>query len=285
MKQIMTSCHNKEWQNNCLQRQVTACCIHVIRRGCINGPLFEKGDFVQETEKSNAYPNHVAIIMDGNGRWAKKRFLPTKTGHKAGAETLKMITREAEKIGIKFMTVYAFSTENWKRSQAEINDIMDLLREYLKLYIKDARKDNIKVKVIGNISRLDSDIIARIEELEEITKDKPGLTLLIALNYGGRDDILRAVKTLIKKAEAGDITANELTEEHINQCLDLYPVPDPELLIRSSGEFRISNFLLWNLAYTELYFTDVLWPDFTKKEFMTAINSYNNRDRRFGGKN
>lgn len=232
----------------------------------------------------NALPQHIAIIMDGNGRWAKKRSLPRKAGHKAGAEALERIISAAREMGIAHLTVYAFSTENWKRSQDEVDAIMDLLRQYLKNYFSRFLKDNVRMRVIGDITRLDADIQEQIRVIEEKSKEKDGMTVYIALNYGGRDELRRAVTALAEQVAAGTLSPKEVTEEVIANALDTAGVPDPELLIRTSGEERISNFLLWQLAYTEFCFTDVLWPDFSKSDLEEAIYYYQNRERRFGGR-
>ena len=228
----------------------------------------------------SAIPQHVAIIMDGNGRWAKKRFLDRRFGHKAGASTLENISEIASDLGIKYLTVYAFSTENWKRSNEEVSGIMNLLRIYLDKYIKKSGKNDIVMRIIGDRSRLDEDIRKKMDTLEAVTKDKNGMVLNLAINYGGRDDIVRAVKSIVKNG----IPEEDITEETISEHLDTKDCPDPELLIRTSGENRISNFLLWQLAYSEFYFTDRLWPDFSEKDLIDAIRSYQNRDRRFGGR-
>ena len=228
----------------------------------------------------NALPEHIAIIMDGNGRWAKKRFLDRKLGHKAGASTLEKLSDFASKIGIKYLTVYAFSTENWKRSDDEVNAIMNLLRNYLDTYIRKVNTNDVKIRIIGNKERLDSDIQDKISTLEDLTKEKEGMCLNIAVNYGGRDDILRAVKHMAKDG----LKEESITEDTISEYLDTAHCPDPELLIRTSGENRISNFLLWQLAYSEFYFTDKLWPDFTENDLIDAIKNYQLRDRRFGGR-
>ncbi len=229
-------------------------------------------------------PQHIAIIMDGNGRWAKKRGLIRKMGHKAGADTLEKISRYAQSIGVKHLTVYAFSTENWKRSDEEVAGIMDLLRKYLDEHIKKCKNDNFKVNMIGDPSRLDEDIQEKIKTLESLTENNTGLFLHIALNYGGRDEILRAVKKIARKIETGKLKSNEIDENTISLSLDTSGIPDPELLIRTSGELRISNFLLWQLAYTEFIFSDKLWPDFDENDLKEAIYNYQNRDRRFGGR-
>ncbi len=229
-------------------------------------------------------PKHIAIIMDGNGRWASKRFLAKKAGHKAGAQTLEKISQAAMDLGVKHLTVYAFSTENWKRSPEEVKDIMDLLRSYLKDYIGRAKKDNVKVDIIGDISRLDKDLQEKITELEELTKHKEQMALHIALNYGGRDELKRAVAKIGKEIAQGKLSYELITEDTIASHLDTAGVPDPDLLIRTSGEERISNFLLWQLAYSEFTFTDKLWPDFTEEDLKSAILEYQMRDRRFGGR-
>ncbi len=228
-------------------------------------------------------PKHVAIILDGNGRWAKKRFLPRKAGHVAGSKTVEQICEDAWDLGIRYLTVYAFSTENWKRPQDEVDALMKLLRQYLKDCIKRSTKNNMCVRVLGDISPLDEDLKASILELEEVSKDNTGLHFQVALNYGSRDEMLRAVRAMAEDVSEGRITLEEIDEEHFSDCLDTRGIPDPDLLIRTSGEERLSNFLLWQLAYTEFYFTDVLWPDFNKKELQKAIEYYNKRDRRFGG--
>ena len=233
---------------------------------------------------SENIPKHVAIIMDGNGRWAKKRMLPRKLGHKAGADTLEDITKAADKLGVEHLTVYAFSTENWKRSQEEIGGIMDLLRNYLDRYVAKADKENIKIDIIGERSRLDKDIQEKIKLIEKISSDKSGLNLHIALNYGGRDDILRGFKKIASRIENGEIHAEDISEEMISERLDTGFYPDPELIIRTSGEERISNFLLWQIAYSEFVFNNKLWPDYNEEDLYGDICYYQNRDRRFGGR-
>ena len=229
-------------------------------------------------------PKHVAVIMDGNGRWAAKRNLVKKAGHKAGADTLEKISRHADKLGIKHFTVYAFSTENWKRSEEEVSGLMDLLRKYLDDHIKRAKRDNIRVDVIGDVTRLDKDIQEKIETLKEISKDKTGLFLHIALNYGGRDEILRAVRKMAEDIKEGKKEISDIDEKFFSSYLDTKYIPDPELLIRTSGEERISNFLLWQIAYSEMNFSEKLWPDYTEKDFDEAIYNYQHRERRFGGR-
>ncbi len=245
--------------------------------------------FFQKKEKAvsidmTRLPKHIAIIMDGNGRWAAKRALPRKAGHKAGAEAFERLITDAKDLGIQHITVYAFSTENWKRSDEEVNAIMDLMRQYLKDSFQRFLKDNVRMHIIGDISRLDKDIQEQIQEVEEKSREKDGMTVHIALNYGGRDELLRSVQKIAEKALQGQISLQDITEETIEENLDTAGVPDPELLIRTSGEERISNFLLWQIAYSEFYFSDVLWPDFNKKDLIEAIYYYQNRERRFGGR-
>ncbi len=228
-------------------------------------------------------PRHVAIILDGNGRWAKKRGLPRTAGHTAGAKTVEQICEDAYKMGIEYLTVYAFSTENWSRPQEEVSMLMDLLRNYLKNCIKTAMKNNMKVRIIGDKTRLDPDLQEKIQELEEKSSGNTGLKFQIALNYGGQDEIVRAVKKLATRVESGEIKAEDITKDMIEDNLDTAGIPAPDLLIRTSREVRISNFLLWQLAYSEMYFPDVLWPDFSKKNLEEAVEYYNSRDRRYGG--
>ncbi len=227
-------------------------------------------------------PKHVAIILDGNGRWAKAKGMPRNYGHAQGAKTVEVICEEAYRMGIQYLTVYAFSTENWSRPQDEVEALMKLLRNYMKTCLKTAAKNNMCVRVIGDKTGLDEDIRNRIAELEEATKENTGLHFQIALNYGGRDEIVRAVKQLVQKAKDGQIEAEQITEKFISDMLDTSGLPEPDLLIRTCNEQRISNFLLWQLAYTEFYFTPVAWPDFTKEELEKAIEAYNHRDRRYG---
>ena len=228
-------------------------------------------------------PQHVGIIMDGNGRWAKKRGLPNNVGHKKGAEVFENISRHCRDMGIPWLTVYAFSTENWKRPEDEVNALMKLLRQYLKDCIKRSTKNNMCVRVIGDITPLEEDMKQSIKELEEATKDNTGLHFQVALNYGSRDEMTRAMRTMMADVKDGKVKPEDISEEMFAGYLDTKGLPDPDLLIRTSGEERLSNFMLWQLAYTEFYFTDVLWPDFNKKELQKAIDYYNKRDRRFGG--
>ncbi len=227
-------------------------------------------------------PEHVAIIMDGNGRWAKKRLMPRSAGHSAGSRTVEQICDDAWALGIKYLTVYAFSTENWKRPESEVATLMDLLRKYMKNCLERSKKNNMRVRVIGDITRLDDDLRESIRTLVSESASNTGLTFTVALNYGGRDELVRAVKKMIADHDSGKLSADEINEGMISNYLDTAEMPDPELLIRTSGEIRLSNFLPWQSAYSELYFTDVLWPDFDKKELIKAIEWYNGRDRRFG---
>ena len=227
-------------------------------------------------------PKHVAIILDGNGRWAKKRMLPRNMGHIQGAKTVEKICEDADSLGIKYLTVYAFSTENWNRPESEVSALMKLLRNYLEDCIKRANDNDMRVRVIGEKSRLSEEIRLKIDELEEATKDNPGLNFTIAINYGSRDEMIRAMKKMNKDIIAGKLSEDDISESTFNSYLDTRELPDPDLIIRTSGEERVSNFLLWQLAYSEFYFTDVLWPDFDKKELEKAIKKYNSRERRFG---
>ncbi len=227
-------------------------------------------------------PQHVAIILDGNGRWAKKRFLPRNAGHAQGSRVVEKICEDAYDVGIKYLTVYAFSTENWKRPKEEVDALMKLLRQYLKDCIKRSQKNNMRVRVLGDATPLDDDIRASVKELEEASASNDGLNFQVALNYGGRDEIVRAAKRLARDCVEGRLDLDGVTEDAVARCLDTGDIPDPDLLIRTSGEMRLSNFLLWQLAYTEFYFTDVLWPDFSKKELMKAVEYYNSKDRRYG---
>ena len=218
-------------------------------------------------------PQHVAIILDGNGRWAKAKGMPRNYGHAQGSKNVEKICEEAWRI----------STENWNRPKEEVNALMKLLRNYMKTCLKTAAKNDMKVRVIGDITKLDEDIQKRILELEEATKNNGGLNFQIAINYGSRDEITRAVRTLAEDVKEGKLMPEEVNEACIERYLDTHDIPDPDLLIRTSGEQRLSNYLLWQLAYTEFYFTDVPWPDFSKQELEKAIEQYNRRDRRYGG--
>lgn len=235
-----------------------------------------------ENDGNNKIPNHVAIILDGNGRWAKSKGMPRNYGHVQGAKTVETICEEAYRMGIQYLTVYAFSTENWNRPKDEVDALMKLLRNYLKTCLKTAEKNRMCVRILGDKAGLDADIRQRIEELEKATVNNDGLHFQIALNYGGRDEIVRAVRKLAGKVKSGELEAEQITEEAVGSMLDTKGLPEPDLLIRTCNEQRISNFLLWQLAYTEFYFTPVAWPDFTKEELEKAVEAYNKRDRRYG---
>ena len=227
-------------------------------------------------------PEHVALILDGNGRWAKKRLMPRTYGHSQGAKNVEKICDDAYELGIKYITVYAFSTENWKRPEDEVETIMDLLKSYLKDYLKKIKTNNMVFRVIGDRTPLRVDIVKDIEELEEASKTNTGLNFTIAINYGSRDEIVRAVKSVVSDVNDGCLDIDKLDENSFSEYLDTKDLPDPDLVIRTSGELRLSNYLLWQLAYSEFYFTNTLWPDFDKKELIKAIEKYNSRDRRFG---
>lgn len=228
-------------------------------------------------------PQHVAIILDGNGRWAKAKGMPRNYGHAQGSKNVEKICEEAWRMGIKYLTVYAFSTENWNRPKEEVDALMKLLRNYMKTCLKTAAKNDMKIRVIGDKSRLDEDIRTRIAELEEATKNNQGLNFQIAINYGSRDEITRAMKALAQDCVEEKVHAEDINESMIASYLDTHDIPDPDLLIRTSGEQRLSNYLLWQLAYTEFYFTDVPWPDFSKEELLKAVEQFHRRDRRYGG--
>ncbi|MGN8630984.1 isoprenyl transferase [Blautia sp. HCP3S3_G3] len=228
-------------------------------------------------------PNHIAIILDGNGRWAKAKGMPRSYGHIKGCANLETICDDMKELGVKYLTVYAFSTENWKRSREEVEGLMKLFRNYLKKCIKISEKNKMKVKIIGDVTAFDEDIQQKIRDLEEFSKDYTELHFQIALNYGSRDEIVRGMRRMAEDAAQGRLRPEEIEEKTIGNYLDTAGIPDPDLLIRTSGEQRLSNFLLWQLAYTEFYFTDVPWPDFNKAELLRAIDTYNHRDRRYGG--
>ncbi len=228
-------------------------------------------------------PQHVAIILDGNGRWAKAKGMPRNYGHMEGAKNVERICEEAWRMGIKYLTVYAFSTENWKRPQEEVDALMKLLRNYMKTCIKTAEKNDMVVRVIGDKTGLAPDIRESIENLERASAKNGGLNFQIAINYGSRDEIVRSVRKIMEDVKTGKIEADQMDEAMFDSYLDTAGIPSPDLLIRTSGEQRLSNFLMWQLAYTEFYFTEVPWPSFSKKDLELAIEKYNSRDRRFGG--
>ena len=228
-------------------------------------------------------PRHIAIIMDGNGRWAKKRGLPRNAGHAAGSETFRRIATYCKNIGVRYLTVYAFSTENWKRSGEEVQGIMDLFNQYLHEAIDEMEQDHIRLRILGDLSRISPELRALIERTDEISTHYEGFQANICLNYGGRDEIVRAARAFAAQCAAGERKPEELDERLFSDYLYTAGLPDPELIIRPSGEIRVSNFLLWQSAYSEYYFTDVLWPDFDEKELEKAIAAFNGRSRRFGG--
>lgn len=238
---------------------------------------------IEDIDK-NLMPKHIAIIMDGNRRWAKEKGIDTKLGHKAGAETLEKIASYANEIGLKYLTVYAFSTENWKRTKEEVGALMILLRNYLDKFLNRESLRNIRIRVLGNIDNLDNGLKTSINKIVEKSKNNTGLTLNIAFNYGGRDEIVRAVKNISKQVKEDKIDINDIDEDLITNSLYTTGEPDPDLLIRPGGELRISNFLLWQLAYTEFLFVDKYWPDFNEDDLLKAIHIFETRNRKFGGK-
>ncbi len=227
-------------------------------------------------------PRHVAIIMDGNGRWAEARGLPRVAGHKRGAEAVKRTLKAAASLGISYLTLFAFSSENWRRPREEVGELMGLLRYYLRSEIGELKERGVRLRVIGDRSRFDPEINALIEGAERETEGNTGLTLVLALSYGGRQEIVRAARRLAAAVAAGDLAPEAIDEARFAEALDTVDLPDPDLLIRTSGEKRISNFLLWQLAYTELVFVDVLWPDFGAEELAVAVGEYHRRERRYG---
>lgn len=233
-------------------------------------------------DKNLVIPEHVAIILDGNGRWAKKRMLPRNMGHVQGSKNVEKMCRVSHKLGIKYLTVYAFSTENWKRPKAEVDALMVLLGTYLNDCIKNNKKNNMIVRFIGDTSVLPENLLEKINTLTEVSKDNTGLNLTVALNYGGRDEIVRCIKNIATDVVDNKIDVNKIDEDYISNNLDTRDIPDPDLLIRPGGEVRISNYLLWQLAYAEMYFTDAFWPDFDEKELVKAIEYYNTKERRYG---
>lgn len=247
-------------------------------------PFFkDKNDSTEITINDIQMPEHIGIIMDGNGRWAKKRGLPRSAGHSAGAKVFRTITRYCSNIGIKYLTVYAFSTENWKRPAEEVNSLMKLFKSYLEEAIRDFKDDDIVVKFIGDKSAFSDDLKTLIEENEVMSSKRSGMVLNIAMNYGSRDEIVRAVQNISQQVKYGNIEPKDITAETISNNLYTAGQPDPDLVIRPSGEYRISNFLLWQSAYTEYVIMDILWPDFTTKNLDEALIEYAKRNRRFGG--
>lgn len=231
----------------------------------------------------NNIPKHIGIIMDGNGRWAKKRGLPRSAGHRMGAKTLEQITRDAGHLGVRYLTVYAFSTENWKRPADEVEALMKLLSEYLDDYKRLIGDEDIRVRIIGSYEGLDEEIIAKIKNIEEQTKNNSAITLNIALNYGGRDELVFAARKIAEQVKNGSLVPEDITEKLISENIYTNYMPDPDFIIRPSGEYRLSNFLLWQSAYSEFWYSDILWPDFTRDDLITAICDYQKRNRRFGG--
>jgi undecaprenyl diphosphate synthase len=227
-------------------------------------------------------PNHVAIIMDGNGRWAKNNHLPTSLGHKQGAETAKEIIDASQELNIKYLTLYAFSSENWKRPKSEVEHLMKLLHFYIKSERKNLENSDVKVMVIGNTSTLPDKLLKSIKEVEETTKNNSGMTLIIALSYGGREEIVHATRKIAEICKRGELSPEEIDEKTFTSALYTSNIPDPDLLIRTSGELRISNFLLWQSAYTEFYFTKINWPNFTKKDLKKALMEFQTRKRNYG---
>ena len=228
-------------------------------------------------------PKHIAIIMDGNGRWAKSRMMPRTYGHKAGVETIRKVVEEAKRLGIKYITLYAFSTENWKRPKDEVSALMKLLVTYLRKELAELDKNDVKINTIGDISKLPQACIDELEKSKEKTKDNKALVLTLALNYGGRADIIDAVKNICADVKDSKVEIENIDEEMFSKYLDTKDIVDPDLVIRTSGEQRLSNFLLWEVAYSEFYYTDIHWPDFDEEELQKAVYSYQKRDRRFGG--
>ena len=228
-------------------------------------------------------PAHIAIIMDGNGRWAKSRFMPRTYGHKVGVETIRKVVKECSRLGVRYLTLYAFSTENWKRPKDEVSALMGLLVKYLRNELEELHKNNVKILTIGDISKLPQACIEELDHAKEKTKDNRGLVMSLALNYGGRNDLINAVKNISQEVVDGKISVDDIGDDLISSHLSTKESPDPDLVVRTSGEQRLSNFLLWELAYSEFYFADIHWPDFDEKELQKAIFAYQSRDRRFGG--
>ncbi len=244
--------------------------------------FFRKKSLKKEIDYNNL-PTHIGIIMDGNGRWAKKRGLPRSAGHSAGADTLKKIVTECNKMGVKYITVYAFSTENWKRPKEEVDYLMNLLLSYLRDAHKTLAGENVVIRAIGSRAELSEEIQEQIIKTEEFTKNNTGIIMNIAVNYGSREEITKAVRDIAADVSSGSVPIEDITPEQISKRLYTKGQPDPDLIIRTSGEMRISNFLLWQMAYSEIWFTKKLWPDFNKNDLLDAIHDFQNRNRRFGG--
>ncbi len=245
--------------------------------------FFKRKDKMSDVLDVSNIPKHIGIIMDGNGRWAKKRGLPRSAGHRMGAKVLEQITRDAGHLGVRYLTVYAFSTENWKRPKEEIDALMKLLSEYLDDYKRLIGDEDIRVRIIGSYDGLGDDIISKIKNIEEKTKDNSAITLNIALNYGGRDELVTAVRKIAESVKEGEFSAEDITEKTISDSVYTSYMPDPDFIIRPSGEYRLSNFLLWQSAYSEFWFSDILWPDFTREDLIQAIIDFQKRNRRYGG--
>ena len=237
---------------------------------------------IDKIDKDNI-PKHIAIIMDGNGRWAKKRFLPRSFGHKAGVETIREIVKESSSLGVKYLTLYSFSTENWKRPQEEVGALMKLLVEYLKKEVEELHKNDVIIRTIGDITKLPQIAQEELEKAYEKTKENKGLTLSLALNYGGRNDIKLGIQKMLEDYDNGSFSKDDVDEDFLRNYLSTSFLPDPDMVIRPSGELRISNFLLWEIAYSEFWFSNINWPDFKKEDLHQAIYDYQNRDRRYGG--
>ena len=237
---------------------------------------------IDKIDKDNI-PKHIAIIMDGNGRWAKKRFLPRSFGHKAGVETIREIVKESSSLGVKYLTLYSFSTENWKRPQEEVGALMKLLVEYLKKEVEELHKNDVIIRTIGDITKLPQIAQEELEKAYEKTKENKGLTLSLALNYGGRNDIKLGIQKMLEDYDNGSFSKDDVDEDFLRNYLSTSFIPDPDMVIRPSGELRISNFLLWEIAYSEFWFSNINWPDFKKEDLHQAIYDYQNRDRRYGG--
>ncbi len=238
---------------------------------------------MMESDFSYATPRHVAIIMDGNGRWAQRRMLPRSHGHKAGVDALKKTVRAARELGVQYLTLFSFSSENWSRPEVEINELFALLRLFIRRDLAELHKNNVCVRIIGSRDRLPADVLSLLVEAENLTRKNDAQTLIIAFNYGSRDEIVTAVKLIAAKIGNGELCANEITPELISNHLDTADIPDPDMIIRTSGEKRLSNFLMWQSAYSELVFVDCLWPEFDKSTFIKCLDEYSNRTRKFGG--